>query len=279
MAKDPAFLFYSKDFYEGTRTMLPDERACYIDLLIYQHQNGGFIPTDIRRLLMYCSGVSEATLQATLQAKFKLCDKGYFNETMSRVMSERSEHAEKQSINGTIGQFFKKAKATLNPLKYAELRNFLKEKYTNQQLYDLIIKYESDEARLQALLKLSLSIAPEDGNAIADEDEDGKEKGVVGEKEKHQFKDSWFNEIFDELLVESIQTTFPKHNLAEEFKIFKLKVRGSPDDYMHRDTGGIRQAFIYQLKHSKPHANGNGTKKSDRRSDAILKPPTDWGEF
>ena len=36
--KDPAFLFYSKDFYEGTRTMLPEERACYIDLMIYQHQ-------------------------------------------------------------------------------------------------------------------------------------------------------------------------------------------------------------------------------------------------
>jgi len=34
--KDPAFLFYSKDFYEGTRTMLPEERACYIDLMIYQ---------------------------------------------------------------------------------------------------------------------------------------------------------------------------------------------------------------------------------------------------
>ena len=31
--KDPAFLFYSKDFYEGTRTMLPEERACYIDLM------------------------------------------------------------------------------------------------------------------------------------------------------------------------------------------------------------------------------------------------------
>lgn len=110
-------------------------------------------------------------------------------------------------------------------------------------------------------------------------DEYKEEKGVVGEKENQQFSDGWFSEIFDELLVESIQTTFPKHNLEEEFKIFKLKVRGSPDDYIHRDTGGIRQAFIYQLKNSKSHANGNGTKKQDRRSDAVLKTPKDWGEF
>ena len=32
MAKDPAFLFYSQDFYAGTRTMLPEERACWAHL-------------------------------------------------------------------------------------------------------------------------------------------------------------------------------------------------------------------------------------------------------
>ena len=51
MSKDPAFLLYSKDFYEGTRMMLPEERACYVDLMIYQHQNGGFIPNDVRRII------------------------------------------------------------------------------------------------------------------------------------------------------------------------------------------------------------------------------------
>ena len=98
MAKDPAFLFYSKDFYEGTRTMLPEERACYIDLLIYQHQNGGFIPNDLKRVLMYCSGCNEATLQATLEAKFKLSDKGWVNEVLEKVMSDREEFSGKQKI-------------------------------------------------------------------------------------------------------------------------------------------------------------------------------------
>lgn len=79
MAKDPAFLFYSTDFYEGTRTMLPEERTCYVDLMIYQHQRGP-IPNDLQRVLLYCNGISEATLKATLQAKFKLTDKGWLSD-------------------------------------------------------------------------------------------------------------------------------------------------------------------------------------------------------
>lgn len=76
MAKDPAFLFYSTDFYEGTRTMLPEERACFIDLMIYQHQRGP-IPNDLKRVLLYCNGVDEATLKTTLQSKFKLTSEGW----------------------------------------------------------------------------------------------------------------------------------------------------------------------------------------------------------
>ena len=85
MAKDPAFLFYSKDFYEGTRTMLPEERACYIDLLIYQHQNE-IIPLDLKRVVLYCNGISEAMLLTTLKAKFIKTDKGWYNEKLKTVI-------------------------------------------------------------------------------------------------------------------------------------------------------------------------------------------------
>lgn len=74
--KDSAFLFYSKDFYEGTRMMFPEERACYIDLLIYQHQNG-IIPFDLKRVSMFCNGIDIATLEATLEAKFEQTESGW----------------------------------------------------------------------------------------------------------------------------------------------------------------------------------------------------------
>jgi uncharacterized protein YdaU (DUF1376 family) len=122
--RDPAFLFYGKDFYEATRTMLPKERACYVDLLIYQHQHE-YIPNDLERMTMYCSGLDEATLKAVLEAKFKLCDKGWYNERLNKVIQERKEFSQKQSNNGAVGQFFKKAKSTLPVKDYNKLKHIL----------------------------------------------------------------------------------------------------------------------------------------------------------
>lgn len=151
--KDPAFLFYSKDFYEGTRLMLPEERACYIDLMIYQHQHG-YIPNDIKRMLMYCSGVNEATLEATLKAKFKLTDKGWLNSKLNNVINERREYAEKQSSNGLLGQFFKKAKSNVSIKIFNKLKDYIYNEYGKENLIEQLKKDKTThEAMLKALLK------------------------------------------------------------------------------------------------------------------------------
>lgn len=89
MNKDPAFLFYSKDFYEGTRLMLPEERACYIDLMIYQHQQGP-IPDDIPRLQMYCSGCSAGAIQRVLNEHFNQTPNGWLNKRLTREVNLRA---------------------------------------------------------------------------------------------------------------------------------------------------------------------------------------------
>lgn len=168
MSKDPAFLFYSKDFYEGTRLMLPEERACFIDLLIYQHQNGP-IPLDTKRMLMYCSGVNEATLQATLQAKFKQTDKGWVNLKMVEVTDDRSSYKGKQSDNGVLGQFFKKAKSSCKAAEYKALRSYVYEDYGKENLISELKKEQTThEGLLQALLK---HLANEDVNVNEDKDD------------------------------------------------------------------------------------------------------------
>ena len=154
--KDPAFLFYSKDFYEGTRTMLPEERACYIDLLIYQHQNGP-IPNNIQRMKMYCSGIDEATLIATLKAKFVATHEGWINERLQMTINERQEYADKQSINGQIGQFYKKAKEVLKKDNYMKIRAEYSD-FSNEELLEEIKKFDlknkaSLKASLEGLLK------------------------------------------------------------------------------------------------------------------------------
>lgn len=175
MSKDPAFLFYSNDFYGGTRMMLPKERACYVDLMIYQHQNE-FIPKDLERVVMFCNGIDEATLIATLKAKFIESDKGWYNERLRVVMSNRKEFAEKQSLNGKIGQFFKKAKKELSPNEYSRLK---KARYnlSTGEFNELILNINNplSKAMLIAMLKQL-----EDVNVIEDvnENEIGKNNNV-----------------------------------------------------------------------------------------------------
>lgn len=151
MAKDPAFLFYSKDFYEGTRTMLPEERACYIDLLIYQHQNE-IIPLDLKRVVLYCNGVSEAMLLTTLEAKFIKTDKGWYNEKLKTVINERKLFSEKQSVNGLVGQFWKKSKAILDRKSYSRLKELMLDK-TNFEILTSIKNIEITKDMLEAMLK------------------------------------------------------------------------------------------------------------------------------
>lgn len=150
--KDPAFLFYSKDFYEGTRLMLPIERACYIDLLIYQHQHGP-IPNQLDRVTMYTSGIDQATLEATLEAKFELTEKGWVNHKLSKVVEDRRDYANKQSKNGKLGVFFKKAKAQLKAKEYKDLRGYIYNDLGKENFY---IELEKNKGSIEGLLEASL---------------------------------------------------------------------------------------------------------------------------
>lgn len=167
--KDPAFLFYSQDFYAATRDMLPEERACYIDLLIYQHQKGP-IPTDTRRVLMFCSGITEAVLQAVLQAKFKHTDKGWVNERLEKVISDRGDFLERKSRSGQLGQFLKRAKSALSASKYKDFRKFVMENGGDEYVIMLKAQLEGEpEAMLQAVLK-HIENENENDNTISDDD-------------------------------------------------------------------------------------------------------------
>ncbi len=240
MAKDPAFLFYSKDFYEGTRTMLPEERACYVDLLIYQHQHGP-IPTDIKRVLLYCNGIAKATLIATLEAKFEATDKGYVNKKLCGVIEERAEFSNKQSINGTVGQFFKKAKGLLSGEKYATLKQSLSNK-TNKEIFDLVSGREINEAMLEAML-IALLKHLANGDANGDIEDTNESKGGMGESAELQNQkpasaysvefEMWWNlydkKVGDKKKLMAKWRKIPKREIGEIFKHTKRYVQATPD--------------------------------------------------
>ena len=240
---DPAFLFYSKDFYEGTRTMLPEERACYMDLLIYQHQHG-LIPLDLKRLQLYCSGIAKATLIATLEAKFEATDEGYVNKKLCGVIEQRAEFSNKQSINGSVGQFFKKAKGLLSREKYATLKQSLSNK-TNKEIFDIVSGREIDKAMLEAML-IALLKHLEDEDANEDIEDTIESKGGVGESAEPQKTgeqkpgseysvefEMWWNlydkKVGDKKKLMAKWRKIPKRDIGEIFRHTKDYVRATPD--------------------------------------------------
>jgi hypothetical protein len=75
-------------------------------------------------------------------------------------------------------------------------------------------------------------------------------------------------ESFDEIYMEQQKIKWPHLNLDFEYRTFCEKVRGSPLEYKHRDTGSIRLAFQYQLRNAK---SKNGTSKKQQHTDDLIK--------
>lgn len=238
--KDPAFLFYSKDFYEGTRMMLPEERACYVDLLIYQHQNG-VIPTDLRRVLMYCNGVDEATLKATLKAKFTETEDGWVNDRLNDEISARKNYKSGQSESGKIGQFWKKAKKFLAKKDYETLR---KEFYDRDLVLEFVEANEVTKGTLEGLLKHIVN-----ENAIVDK---VKEKLIIPtEAEFLEFVEQWMSETKKDFEAKKVQVITKyrtwvdagwKDGYGNPIKNWKLKFQ-NVEPHLKKDYG-----------HSKPTA-------------------------
>lgn len=91
-----------------------------------------------------------------------------------------------------------------------------------------------------------------------------KEKEQEKEKDKEEEKDKGgaggfsetellelLNDSFDEIYIDSLKSVFRNLDVNAEVEKFKVKVRGSPNEYKGRDKGGLRLALHYHLSHAK----------------------------
>jgi len=110
--KDPAFLFYSKDWIEGTAEMMPEEKGVYIDLLAYQHQRG-YLPSDIKRLArLVRMGVDEFNeIWKHISDKFERDGERTLNRKLEQVMHERADKGETNKIIGIFGHLCRNSEA------------------------------------------------------------------------------------------------------------------------------------------------------------------------
>lgn len=95
MAKDPAFLFYPGDWLGGTMGMSFEEKGAYLELLLFQFNNGKFDKAQAKQVLSICSAsVFEKVLQ-----KFDTDGKFYWKQKLSDEMERRRKFSESRKIN------------------------------------------------------------------------------------------------------------------------------------------------------------------------------------
>ncbi len=96
MAKDPAVLFYTKDFLTGTSFFSDAERGQYIRLLCEQHQNG-HIPEN--HMVSVCLSLGSPVVRKFVRDT----DGNYYNERMEEEIQKRAHFLSTRRDNGLKG--------------------------------------------------------------------------------------------------------------------------------------------------------------------------------
>lgn len=128
--KDPAFLFYSKDWIQGTAKLMPEEKGIYIDLLAHQHQDKS-LPIDTKRLarIVGLSQTDFLPIWDNIKDKFLEKDNRLVNRKLTELMTERLDLGWKNKINGTMAAVFRLSEAPYDSKflvkKEFDYKNFL----------------------------------------------------------------------------------------------------------------------------------------------------------
>lgn len=102
--KDPAFLFYTKDFQAGTQHMTCEEVGAYLRLLLFQHQHGS-IPNETERLMRITGIFSTGKFNEiwkSVNEKFNETDNKLLNERLSKEVTLRSVAKPHKIIQTTL---------------------------------------------------------------------------------------------------------------------------------------------------------------------------------
>ena len=92
MPKDPAVLFYTKEFYGGVAMMPDDQVGRYIKLLCIQHQSGRFTE---EQFFMIAKKTDDELLK-----KFRKDFEGkYYNKKMEKETKRRKKYCASRSKN------------------------------------------------------------------------------------------------------------------------------------------------------------------------------------
>lgn len=96
MAKDPAFLFYSQDFFTGCATLSFEDKGKFIHLLCLMHQQGRMNEETIRFLV--------GSISVNLKSKFLVDENGFwYNNRLEEEIKKRNKFTKSRHDNGLKG--------------------------------------------------------------------------------------------------------------------------------------------------------------------------------
>jgi uncharacterized protein YdaU (DUF1376 family) len=169
MAKDPAFLFYSKDWIEGTAEMTCSEKGVYIDLLAHQHQKGS-LPLETKRLAKIV-GMTEdefMPIWGHVSQKFAEENGRLVNKKLTEVITERVDRGVKNKIISVLGICVRTAKFPIEVKNWAKT-GFIVSDYIGvdePKLTESITEWFTKRCTERLTKALEDGNGNEDGNAI-----------------------------------------------------------------------------------------------------------------
>ncbi len=233
--KDPAFLFYPKDWIQGTADLMPDEKGVYIDLLAHQHQKGS-LPSDINRLARL-SGLSITEFEpiwSVLSCKFIPTETGLVNKKLNGLIDDRKDKGHKNKI---IGKFASLIRYTV---RNTEITTAKLEKIKKEFNVDAFLPFTTEIAteRLTEWYKERLeSIGNNNTISIIDKTKEYYKKNIEENKEKEKIE---FYKAFANFLF----STNPSGKPISE--ILKIENQVDYDDFcklFSRAGGDMKQIF------------------------------------
>ncbi len=170
--KDPAFLFYSQRWLEGTAEFSSSEKGVYVDLLAHQHQKGSLPPETFR--LCRLTGLSEdefLPIWEGIKSKFTTnSDNRLVNRTLNDIVKERSTKGLTNKITGTFASLIRSV-AHLSQENIAFIKKDFRvtdyEGFDNQTATDRLTEWF--HSRLKSIIDINRNIIKDS-------------KGVEGEK-------------------------------------------------------------------------------------------------
>lgn len=149
MSKDPAILFYYKDFDSDTADWEADAIGWYMRLLIFQSGNG-YVPSDLEELAQVARvrfsdyQIFSERWAKRLACKFKPLSEGkLYNTFLSKVQSKRKTGAIKKSVLAVFGNFIKSTELSLE-----EEKEIKKEFHKQDSFFEIL----NDEKRKNEIL-------------------------------------------------------------------------------------------------------------------------------